>query len=278
MADQKLPTRAEDFSEWYNQLVLKAELADYAPVRGCMIVRPYGWALWENIQQAARPQIQGHRPRQRGVSAADPAELHREGAVARRGIFSRAGGGHHRRRRKTRRAAGHPAHVGNDHRARLCEMDSVLSRSARAHQSVEQRGALGAAHQALPAHAGIFLAGRPHRARHARRGRGRNPADAGHLHRFRRERGGRSGDSRAQVGFRALRRRRPDLLDRSHDGRRQSACRRAHRTISARISPRPSASAISIARARCNSAGRPPGDSPRASSAPSSWCMATIRD
>jgi len=52
VSDQKLPTRAEDFSEWYNQLVLKAELADYAPVRGCMIVRPYGWALWENIQQA----------------------------------------------------------------------------------------------------------------------------------------------------------------------------------------------------------------------------------
>jgi prolyl-tRNA synthetase len=52
MAEEKLPTRAEDFSEWYNQLVLKAQLADYAPVRGCMIVRPYGWALWENIQQA----------------------------------------------------------------------------------------------------------------------------------------------------------------------------------------------------------------------------------
>jgi prolyl-tRNA synthetase len=52
MADLKLPTRSEDFSEWYNQLVLRAELADYAPVRGCMIVRPYGWALWENIQQA----------------------------------------------------------------------------------------------------------------------------------------------------------------------------------------------------------------------------------
>ena len=52
MADEKLPTRAQDFSEWYNQLVLRAQLADYAPVRGCMIVRPYGWALWENIQQA----------------------------------------------------------------------------------------------------------------------------------------------------------------------------------------------------------------------------------
>ncbi|HWG59021.1 MAG TPA: proline--tRNA ligase [Candidatus Acidoferrales bacterium] len=52
MTDLKLPTRAEDFSEWYNQLVLRAELADYAPVRGCMIVRPYGWSLWENITAA----------------------------------------------------------------------------------------------------------------------------------------------------------------------------------------------------------------------------------
>jgi prolyl-tRNA synthetase len=52
MSTDKLPSRNENFSEWYNQLVLKAELADYAPVRGCMVVRPYGWALWENIQQA----------------------------------------------------------------------------------------------------------------------------------------------------------------------------------------------------------------------------------
>ncbi len=50
--ERKLPSRQEDFAEWYNQLVLRAELADYAPVRGCMIVRPYGWTLWENIQQA----------------------------------------------------------------------------------------------------------------------------------------------------------------------------------------------------------------------------------
>ncbi len=49
MAEEKLPTRAEDFAEWYNQLVIKADLADYAPVRGCMVVKPYGWALWENI-------------------------------------------------------------------------------------------------------------------------------------------------------------------------------------------------------------------------------------
>src|SRR5450755_231653 len=41
----------DNFSKWYNQLVRKAELADYAPVRGCMIIRPYGYAIWENIQQ-----------------------------------------------------------------------------------------------------------------------------------------------------------------------------------------------------------------------------------
>jgi len=50
MPEPKLPTRSEDYSEWYNQVVLRADLADYAPVRGCMIVKPYGWALWENIQ------------------------------------------------------------------------------------------------------------------------------------------------------------------------------------------------------------------------------------
>lgn len=52
MDDKKLPSRKEYFSEWYNQLVIRAEMADYAPVRGCMVVRPYGWALWENIQDA----------------------------------------------------------------------------------------------------------------------------------------------------------------------------------------------------------------------------------
>ncbi len=50
--NEKLPSRSENYSEWYTQVVLRAEMADYAPVRGCMVVRPYGWSLWENIQQA----------------------------------------------------------------------------------------------------------------------------------------------------------------------------------------------------------------------------------
>ncbi len=48
----KITPRSENFSDWYNQVVIAAELADYAPVRGCMVVRPYGWALWENLQAA----------------------------------------------------------------------------------------------------------------------------------------------------------------------------------------------------------------------------------
>lgn len=50
MAEDKLTSQKENFSEWYNQVVLRADLADYAPVRGCMVVKPYGWALWENIK------------------------------------------------------------------------------------------------------------------------------------------------------------------------------------------------------------------------------------
>lgn len=63
MSTEKLTPRSENFSEWYNQVVLRAEMADYAPVRGCMVVRPYGWALWENIQQVldARFKATGHQ-------------------------------------------------------------------------------------------------------------------------------------------------------------------------------------------------------------------------
>jgi prolyl-tRNA synthetase len=52
MAEDQLTPRSENFSDWYNELVIKSEMADYSPVKGCMVVRPYGWALWENIQAA----------------------------------------------------------------------------------------------------------------------------------------------------------------------------------------------------------------------------------
>ncbi len=58
MADQKkdafvteITPRSEDFSRWYLDVVRRAELADYSPVKGCMVIRPYGYAIWEHIQR-----------------------------------------------------------------------------------------------------------------------------------------------------------------------------------------------------------------------------------
>jgi len=53
MADTKaLTPRAQDFSAWYNEVIMRAELADYSPVRGCMVIRPNGYAIWEQMQAA----------------------------------------------------------------------------------------------------------------------------------------------------------------------------------------------------------------------------------
>jgi prolyl-tRNA synthetase len=43
-------TREEDYSQWYNELVVKADLAEHSAVRGCMVIKPYGYAIWEKIQ------------------------------------------------------------------------------------------------------------------------------------------------------------------------------------------------------------------------------------
>ena len=45
------PTREDDFPEWYQQVIKAADMAENSPVRGCMIIKPYGYAVWENIQK-----------------------------------------------------------------------------------------------------------------------------------------------------------------------------------------------------------------------------------
>src|SRR5690242_2527156 len=47
---KSITPQSEDFSGWYNDVVLRAELADYSPVRGCMVIRPYGYAIWESMR------------------------------------------------------------------------------------------------------------------------------------------------------------------------------------------------------------------------------------
>jgi prolyl-tRNA synthetase len=58
----EITPRSQDFSKWYLDVVLRAELADYSPVKGCMVIRPYGYAIWELLQRALDDRIKatGH--------------------------------------------------------------------------------------------------------------------------------------------------------------------------------------------------------------------------
>jgi len=47
-----LPKRSENYSEWYNEIVKRADLAENSAVRGCMVIKPYGYAIWEKMQRA----------------------------------------------------------------------------------------------------------------------------------------------------------------------------------------------------------------------------------
>ena len=59
----KLPDIKTHFADWYQDIVYRAELADQAPVRGCIVVRPYGWAIWELIRDRLDQRIKetGHQ-------------------------------------------------------------------------------------------------------------------------------------------------------------------------------------------------------------------------
>ncbi|CAN5461883.1 proline--tRNA ligase [soil metagenome] len=59
---ERIPTRAENFSDWYIEVIRKADMADYTVVKGCMVIKPYGFALWENIQAGLDKRIKdtGH--------------------------------------------------------------------------------------------------------------------------------------------------------------------------------------------------------------------------
>ena len=46
------PTRQEDYPQWYQQVIRAADLAETSPVRGCMVIKPWGWAIWENMQKS----------------------------------------------------------------------------------------------------------------------------------------------------------------------------------------------------------------------------------
>ena len=164
--------QSENFPEWYNDVVLKAELADYSPGsrlhdHPAVRLRHLGIDAGR-----ARPPHQGDRPQQRLLPALRAALAAGEGSRARRGLQPAGRLGNPRRRQGARRMAGHPAHQRGDHRRQREGLDPVLSRPAAADEHLEQRRPLGAANAALPAHGRVPLAGGPHLPRHPRGSRG----------------------------------------------------------------------------------------------------------
>jgi prolyl-tRNA synthetase len=96
--DKKLTPRGEDFAAWYNEVVLKAELADYSPVRGCMVIRPWGYGIWENMQRALDDMFKatGHEnayfPLLIPMSFIEREKEHVEGFAPELAVVTKAGG------------------------------------------------------------------------------------------------------------------------------------------------------------------------------------------
>lgn len=78
--------QTEDFSGWYNDVVFRAQMVDRGPVKGTMVIRPYGYRMWELLQGELDRRIKATGPRQRLLPAVDPAELLPTRGGARRGL------------------------------------------------------------------------------------------------------------------------------------------------------------------------------------------------
>lgn len=98
MSDEGLTPQSEDFSAWYNEVVREAELADHSPVRGCMVIRPYGYRIWELMQQALDERFKrtGHHnayfPLFLPESALEKEAEHVEGFAPETAVVTRGGG------------------------------------------------------------------------------------------------------------------------------------------------------------------------------------------
>ena len=96
--DKKLTPQSEDFSAWYNEVVQRAELADHSPVRGSMVIRPWGYGIWEHMQSALDAMFKetGHEnayfPLLIPMSFIEKEKEHVEGFAPELAVVTRAGG------------------------------------------------------------------------------------------------------------------------------------------------------------------------------------------
>ena len=179
------PTREADYPQWYQEVIKAADLAEISPVRGCMVIKPWGYSLWENMQRVLDRMFKetGHEnayfPLFIPMSFLEKEAEHVEGFAKECAVVT-----HHRLEpgpdgglvpagTAGGTADGAPDQR-DDHRRDVRQVDAVLSRSADPDQPVGQRRSLGNADPAVPAHDRVSLAGRatrptPRRRRPARK-------------------------------------------------------------------------------------------------------------
>ena len=149
------PTRAEDYPEWYQQVIKGADLAENSAVRGCMVIKPWGYAIWENMQRVLDQMFKdtGHQnayfPLFIPMSFLEKEAQHVEGFAKECAVVTH-------------------------HRCNLRQMGSILPRLAHPNQSVGKRSPLGNAYAALSENHRVSLAGRAHSACDLRRSHGGN--------------------------------------------------------------------------------------------------------
>ena len=221
--DKKLTTRAADFSAWYNEVVLRAELADYSPVRGCMVIRPDGYGIWERMQRALDDMFKatGHQnayfPLLIPESFLKKEAEHVEGFAPEAAVVTHGGG----------KKLEEPLVIRPTSETIIYSMFAKWVQSYRdlplLDQPVGERRALGDAHAPVPAHAGVPLAGRAHGARDARRGRRRSAPNARRVPRLHGRLDGDARHHRTEDGLREVRRRASHVLVRGDDAGQQGA-------------------------------------------------------
>ena len=69
---KELTKRSVNYSQWYQDLVIKADLAENSAVRGCMVIKPYGYAIWEKMQRILDDMFKENRTRKRLLPSVDP--------------------------------------------------------------------------------------------------------------------------------------------------------------------------------------------------------------
>ena len=174
------PTRQEDFPEWYQQVIRAADLAENSEVRGCMVIKPWGYALWERMQSVLDGMFKatGHRnayfPLFIPLSYLEKEAEHVEGFAKECAVVT-----HHRLESRGGKLvpAGELAEPLVIRPTSETIIGAAYARWVKSwrdlpilHQSVGQRGPLGAAAAIVPAHGGIPLARGPYRARDGSRG------------------------------------------------------------------------------------------------------------